>query len=79
MQLVEAGKIELDAPVQKCIPWFRVSDASVSAQVTVRQLLLQTSGLPMLREPKLWTAQDPGALERTVRFLANTEISFPPG
>jgi CubicO group peptidase (beta-lactamase class C family) len=43
MQLVEAGKVELDAPVQKYIPWFRVADANASAQITVRQLLYQTS------------------------------------
>jgi CubicO group peptidase (beta-lactamase class C family) len=79
MQLVEAGKVELDAPVQKYIPWFRIADANASAQITVRQLLYQTSGLPMLREPQFWTAQDRRALERTVRFLADKQISFPPG
>ena len=26
MQLVEAGKVELDAPVQRYLPWFRVAD-----------------------------------------------------
>ncbi|HEX7774460.1 MAG TPA: serine hydrolase domain-containing protein, partial [Pyrinomonadaceae bacterium] len=48
MQLVEAGKVELDAPVRRYIPWFRVADPNASAQITVRQLLYQTSGLPML-------------------------------
>ena len=48
MQLVEAGKIELDAPVQRYLPWFRVADPQASAQMTVRHLLNQTSGLPML-------------------------------
>ena len=79
MQLVEAGKVELDAPVQKYVPWFRVADANASAQITVRQLLYQTSGLPMLREPQFWTEQDPGALERTVRFLSSAQMSFPSG
>ncbi len=46
MQLVEAGKIELDAPVQRYLPWFRVADPEASAQMTVRHLLNQTSGLP---------------------------------
>ena len=36
MQLVEAGKVELDAPVQRYIPWFRVADPKASAQITVR-------------------------------------------
>lgn len=45
MQLVEAGKIDLDAPVQRYLPWFRVADPQASARMTVRHLLNQTSGL----------------------------------
>ena len=30
MQLVEAGKVELDAPVQRYLPWFRVADPQAS-------------------------------------------------
>ena len=48
MQLVEAGKVELDTPVQRYLPWFRVADAQASAQITVRHLLNQTSGLSTL-------------------------------
>src|SRR5437763_1938693 len=36
MQLVEAGRITLDAPVQHYLPWFRTSDASATARITVR-------------------------------------------
>ena len=46
MQLVEAGKIKLDAPVQTYLPWFRVADVKASQMITIRQLLNQTSGLP---------------------------------
>ncbi|MGW8226820.1 MAG: serine hydrolase domain-containing protein, partial [Anaerolineales bacterium] len=46
MQLVEAGKVDLDAPVQRYLPWFRVADPQASTQITVRHLLNQTSGLP---------------------------------
>ena len=31
MQFVEAGKIELDAPVQHYLPWFELADKSVNA------------------------------------------------
>jgi CubicO group peptidase (beta-lactamase class C family) len=79
MQLTEAGKVQLDAPVQRYLPWFRVADPVASAKITVRQLMLQTSGLPMIREPQLWTALDDHALERTVRFLKAAKMSFPPG
>jgi CubicO group peptidase (beta-lactamase class C family) len=46
MQLVEAGKVALDAPVQRYISEFRVADPLASQQITVRHLLQHTSGLP---------------------------------
>ncbi len=45
MQLVNAGKIKLDTPVQTYLPNLKFSDASIGAKVTVRQLLSMTSGL----------------------------------
>jgi len=42
LQLVEAGKINLDAPVQKYLPWFELADKDASAKITVRNLLNQT-------------------------------------
>jgi CubicO group peptidase (beta-lactamase class C family) len=46
MQLVRAGKIELDAPVQTHLPWLRVADADGSEFIIVRQLLNMDSGIP---------------------------------
>ena len=46
MQLVEAGKVELDAPVQRYLPGFRVADPVASQQITVHHLLTHTSGIP---------------------------------
>jgi CubicO group peptidase (beta-lactamase class C family) len=40
MQLVEAGKIDLDAPVTRYLPWFRTANAAESARISVRHLLL---------------------------------------
>ena len=80
MQLVEAGKVELDAPVQRYLPWFRVADPQVSAQITVRMLIDQTSGLPQLPTFVTWTWPNyPDALERHVRLMANANLVFPPG
>lgn len=45
MQLVSAGKIKLDAPVQTYLPNLKFSNATMGAKVTVRQLLSMTSGL----------------------------------
>ena len=44
MQLVEAGLVDLDRPVRVYLPEFTMADSRVD-QVTVRQLLNQTSGL----------------------------------
>lgn len=38
MQLVEDGKVELDAPVQRYLPWFRVADEEASRRIAVRHL-----------------------------------------
>ena len=44
MRLVEAGKLDLDAPVRQYLPDFRTADPSVAQRVTVRQLLNHTAG-----------------------------------
>jgi CubicO group peptidase (beta-lactamase class C family) len=81
MQLVEAGKVELDAPVQRYLPWFRVADPQASARMTVRHLLNQTSGLPLLPgELALADFDDhPDATERQVRALSTLKITRPVG
>lgn len=81
MQLVEDGKIELDAPVQRYLPWFKVADSQASAKMSVRHLLNQTSGLPMLLG--MANLDDPGngadATERQVRALSSLIINRPVG
>ena len=81
MQLVEAGKFELDAPVQRYLPWFRVADPGASAQMTVRHLLNQTSGLPMLHSEITLADFDnrPDATERLVRALSTLKLTRPVG
>ncbi|MGO1974092.1 MAG: serine hydrolase domain-containing protein [Propionibacteriaceae bacterium] len=45
LQLVDAGKVELDHPVQEYLPQFTPVDPRAD-DITVRQLLSHTSGLP---------------------------------
>lgn len=45
MQLVDEGKLALDAPVRRYLPEFRVGSADASECVTVRQLLCHASGI----------------------------------
>jgi CubicO group peptidase (beta-lactamase class C family) len=81
MQLVEAGKIELDAPVQRYLPWFQVADPRASAQITVRHMLNQTSGLPASLGLANLADLDsrPDATERQVRALSTLKLTRPAG
>jgi CubicO group peptidase (beta-lactamase class C family) len=88
MQLVEAGKIELDAPVQRYLPWFcvapprgRVAVPQASANITVRHLLNQTSGLSTMAGSLILADFDdrPDATERQVRALSTLKLNHPPG
>jgi CubicO group peptidase (beta-lactamase class C family) len=81
MQLVEAGKIELDAPVQHYLPWFRVAEPAASAKITVRHLLNQTSGLPGTAGMIALTNLDasPGTAERQARALSGQRLNCPVG
>jgi len=81
MQLVEAGKIKLDTPVQRYLPWFQVADPIASTQITVRHLLNQTSGLSMIAGMvNLANLDDsPDAGIRQARALSSLELSHPVG
>ena len=47
MQLRDEGKLQLDDPVNKHLPWFAVQNRFADAPViTIRHLLTHTSGLP---------------------------------
>lgn len=81
MQLRERGKIDLDAPVTKYVPYFRLEDGR-AAKITVRQMLTHSSGMPDVEDYEWNHPQtDDGALERYVRSLANRKLKllFDPG
>jgi CubicO group peptidase (beta-lactamase class C family)/predicted MFS family arabinose efflux permease len=81
MQLVEAGKVDLDAPVQRYLPWFRVADEDASRAITVRNLLNQTSGLSTKTGRSFQGNGDTsnGALETAVRKLSAVQLTAPVG
>jgi CubicO group peptidase (beta-lactamase class C family) len=81
MQLVEAGMIDLDAPVRRYLPWFRVADPQASVEITVRHLLNQTSGLPTSSGefPLADFDNHPDAAERQGRALSTLALTRPVG
>lgn len=79
MQLVEAGKLSLDDPVQKHLPWFTMSGPG-AGEITIAQLLYQTSGLTEFGGVEANLLPDsPVALEAGVRRLASEKLAFTPG
>lgn len=74
MQLCEQGKLELDDPLVKHLPYFRVDDPH-SAQLTIRQCLCHTSGIGHPADYG-WDRPefDDEALERHVRGLATHQL-----
>jgi CubicO group peptidase (beta-lactamase class C family) len=76
MRLVEQGRVDLDAPVRKYLPEFRVADEAASRSVTIRHLVTHTSGW----EGQL-SASDHGE-ETLARFVAGLSTNMqlaPPG
>jgi CubicO group peptidase (beta-lactamase class C family) len=79
MQLVESGRVDLDAPVVKYLPYFRMADERF-AGITVRQMVTHTSGMPDVADYEWDKPQyDAGALERYVRSLTSFRLEFQPG
>ena len=78
LQLVEQRRIELDAPVRTYLQSFVTSDTVRSGQITVRQLLNQTSGLADAGFPEMRLAQ-PQTLAERVETLKDATPVAPPG
>lgn len=78
-QLVDAGRLELDAPVRRYLPSFTLADAGAARSITVRHLLEHTSGLSNAdgNHPDLFKPGPTGA--DLVRTMSNLRINRPIG
>ena len=81
MKLINENIIELDDPVQKHLPWFTLEDKQAAAQMTIKQLLTQTSGIStytgLLLSDK--EAEDFGVIKNNVKSLSNVKLASPLG
>jgi D-alanyl-D-alanine carboxypeptidase len=78
MQLREQGKLRLDDPVSKYLPWFQVKSAeSEDPSITIEELLTHSSGLP--REAgSHWTTFEFPTTEQLRALMAEREAPFSP-
>jgi CubicO group peptidase (beta-lactamase class C family) len=74
--LVDDGLIEWDTPLVEVMPQFQLSDEQATQQITFREALGMTSGLPDLG-PVLFVSGRPP--EDYVEYLASVPLAAPPG
>ena len=79
VQLLAAGKLDLQATVSQYLPYFALRDDRHRA-ITIQQLLSHTAGMPDI-EDYHWDKPeyDDGALERYVRSIKDQTLQSAPG
>ncbi|MEO8217709.1 MAG: serine hydrolase domain-containing protein [Acidobacteriota bacterium] len=79
MQLVQEGKIELDAPMSRYLPQYRKDTGD---RITIRNLLTHTSGIPNYTAlPGFMTdvSRDPYTTVDFIQKYASGDLEFEPG
>ena len=78
MQLREQGKLGLDDPVSKHLPWFRVKSAGADdPPPTIEELLTHSSGLPREAGPH-WTTYEFPTVEEFKKLMPDRQAAFAP-
>jgi CubicO group peptidase (beta-lactamase class C family) len=77
MQLVDEGRLDLDAPVAAVLPELRLADREVTATVTMRHLLNHTSGID--GDVFTDTGRGDDCVEKYVALLAGCRQNHPLG
>ena len=78
-RLEKEGMISLDENVSYYLPWFYVTYQDTIVNITLRQLLHHTSGIPWTTIAKIPESDNENALEVTVRMLTGQELDELPG
>jgi len=79
LQLRDAGKLQLDDPVRRHLPWFKVQNRYPDAPpITIRHLLTHTAGLPREAPFPYWTDSNFPTRAQVREALPQQETVFPP-
>ena len=78
-QLANAGRLDVEAPVQRYLPWFRVADPAASARITVRMLLEHESGFSTADGNQSYLDDPRYTLTDLVRKCATIRLQHSPG
>jgi CubicO group peptidase (beta-lactamase class C family) len=77
LQLVDEGKLDLDAPVAEVLPELQLADAEVTKTVTMRQLLSHTSGID--GDVFTDTGRGDDCVEKYVALMSEVKQNHPTG
>ncbi len=79
MLLRDQGKLRLDDPVSMYLPWFRINHSFPDApEITIRQLLTHTSGLPREADVPYWTDHVFPSREQLAQVVPTQDAVAPP-
>jgi CubicO group peptidase (beta-lactamase class C family) len=77
--LRDEGKLRLDDPVQKYLPWFKIkSKYADGGPITIEQLITHTSGLPRESAFPYWTDHNFPTREQMIEALSKQETIYAP-
>ncbi|MEW7293177.1 cyclic peptide export ABC transporter [Aquimarina sp. 2304DJ70-9] len=78
-RFIEDYKVNLDTSVSVYLPWFEVYFEEKRQDITLRQLLHHTSGIPQRTIAEIPEGNTHNALENTVKRIVGIDLSNPPG
>lgn len=78
MQLIEAGRLNLDTPVVQYLPSFQLQDPR-GASITIRHLLHHTSGITDMVYPDMTATPQPASLDDVLLQLKEIKLDSDPG
>lgn len=79
LKCAQQGAINLDEPVSRYLPWFHARYKGKKYEITLRQFLHHTSGIPFKSISLIPQSSAKDALQQTVRKLQGIELSAVPG
>lgn len=79
MQLRDAGRLSLEDPLEKHLPWFRIGRPEEAPEpITIRHLLTHTAGLPREAPFPYWTDLRFPSSEEVREAVPGQENPYPP-
>lgn len=79
LQLVDDGRVQIDTPVRRYLPWFAVRDPRASARITIRELLNHTSGIPKSAGLQLVRGEAAVTPAQQERLMDHVRLAHAPG